>query len=58
MGNNHKERDLILVDPAMKILNFYRHEDSKETDYIFPNSSEYASFITKADKDTMKPELR
>lgn len=61
MGKNHKERDLILVEPAINILNLYRKEDSKETDYIFPllsNSSEYTSFITQADKDTMKPALR
>lgn len=61
MGKNHKERDLILVDQAINILKFYKKEDSKETDYIFPllsNTSEYASFITQADKDTMKPELR
>ena len=61
MGKNHKVRDLILVEPAMNILNFYKKEDSKETDYLFPllsNTSEYSSFITQADKDTMKPELR
>ena len=55
MGKNHKERDLILVDQAINIMKFYKKEDSKETDYIFPllsNSSEYTSFITRADKDT------
>ena len=49
------------MDQAINILKFYKKEDSKETDYIFPllsNTSEYASFITQADKDTMKPELR
>ena len=61
MGKNHKERDLVLVQPAIDILQFYKKEDSKPSDYIFPllsNEAEYASYITQADKDRMKPNLR
>ena len=61
MGKNHKERDLFLVQPAIDILQFYKREDSKPSDYIFPllsNEAEYASYITQADKDRMKPDLR
>lgn len=61
MGKNHKERNLILVEQAMEILSHYHREDAKATDYIFPllaNDAEYAGYVTQADKDRMKPELR
>ena len=61
MGKNHKDRDLVLVEPALEILSYYHRENAKPTDYIFPllsNEAEYAKFITQADKDRMKPELR
>lgn len=61
MGKNHKDRDLVLVEPALEILSFYHKENSKPTDYIFPllsNEAEYATYITQADKDRMKPEIR
>lgn len=61
MGKNHKERDLLLVEQAMEILSHYHREDAKATDYIFPllsNDVEYAGYVTQADKDRMKPELR
>ena len=61
MGKNHKERDLLLVDQAIKILRHYQREDAKATDYIFPllsNDAEYAGYVTQADKDRMRPELR
>lgn len=61
MGKNHKERDLLLVEQAMEILRHYHREDAKATDYIFPllsNDAEYAGYVTQADKDRMKPELR
>lgn len=61
MGKNHKERDLLLVEQAMEILSHYHREDAKATDYIFPllsNGAEYAGYVTQADKDRMKPELR
>ena len=61
MGKNHKERDLLLVDQSIKILRHYQREDAKATDYIFPllsNDAEYAGYVTQADKDRMRPELR
>ncbi len=61
MGKNHKERDLLLVEQAVEILKYYHREDVKPTDYIFPllsNDAEYATYITQADKDRMRPELR
>ena len=61
MGKNHKERDLLLVEQAVEILRHYHREDAKATDYIFPllsNDAEYAEYVTQADKDRMKPELR
>ncbi len=61
MGKNHKDRDLVLVEQALEILCHYHREDVKPDDYIFPlldNEAPYAKFITQADKDRMKPELR
>lgn len=61
MGKSHKERDLLLVEQAVEILRHYHCEDVKATDYIFPllsNDAEYAEYVTQADKDRMKPELR
>lgn len=61
MGKNHKDRDLVLVEQALEILSYYHREDVKPDDYIFPlldNEAPYAKFITQADKDRMKPELR
>lgn len=61
MGKNHKERDLLLVEPALDILRHYHNEDVKSDDYVFPllsNDAEYASYVTQADIDRMKPELR
>ena len=61
MGKNHKERDLLLVEQAIEILRHYQREDEKATDYIFPllsNDAEYAGYVTQADKDRMRPELR
>lgn len=61
MGKNHKDRDLLLVEQAVEILRHYHRKDAKATDYIFPllsNDAEYAGYVTQADKDRMKPELR
>lgn len=60
MGKNHKERDLMLIAPAIDILRHYRTEKSKPTDYIFPflsSAEPYAKYITQSDKDRMNPEL-
>jgi len=61
MGKNHKDRDLVLVEQALEILRHYHNDEVKPDDYIFPlldNSAEYAKYITQADKDRMKPDLR
>lgn len=61
MGKNHKERDLVLVDQAIEILQYYNNDDVRSSDYIFPllsNDAEYASLLTLADQDRMRPELR
>lgn len=61
MGKNHKDRDLMLVEQALEILSYYHTEDAKPDDYIFPlldSNAEYAKYITQADKDRMKPDLR
>ncbi len=61
MGKNHKERDLLLVEQAIEILRHYQRDDAKATDYIFPllsNDAEYAGYVTQANKDRMRPELR
>lgn len=61
MGKNHKDRDLVLVEQALEILRYYHTDDAKPDDYIFPlldNTAEYAKYITQADKDRMKPDLR
>lgn len=61
MGKNHKERDLLLVEQAIEILRHYQRDDAKATDYIFPllsNDTEYAGYVTQADKYRMRPELR
>ena len=61
MGKNHKERDLLLVEQAIEILRHYQRDDAMATDYIFPllsNDTEYAGYVTQADKDRMRPELR
>ena len=61
MDKNHKDRDLLLVEPAVDILRYYHREGVNATDYIFPllsNDAEYAEYITLADKDRMNPDLR
>ena len=61
MGENYKDRDLLLVDQALDILRYYHNDNVKPDDYIFPlldNNEALAKFVTQADKDRMKPELR
>lgn len=61
MGKNHKTRDLKLVPQAAAILDLYRSETSKPTDYIFPfmsNRKTYASAISQADKDTLPSDMK
>lgn len=61
MGKNHKTRDLKLVPQAAAILDLYRTEASKPTDYIFPfmdNRKTYASAISQADRDTLPSDMK
>lgn len=61
MGKNHKERDLKLVAQAAAILDLYRTEASKPTDYIFPFMDirkTYASAISQADRDTLPSDMK
>lgn len=61
MGKNHKYRDFELVPQALEILQQYKKEDSKPSEYIFPlldNNEVWASYISQEEKDTMKPELK
>jgi integrase len=61
MGKNHKTRDLKLEAQAAAILDLYRTEASKPTDYIFPfmdNRKTYASAISQADRDTLPSDMK
>lgn len=61
MGKNHKVRDLVLVNQASQILQYYAKDGKKSNEYIFPllnNSKPYAKAVTMADKDTLPIELR
>lgn len=61
MGKNHKTRDLKLVPQAEDILNHYRTESNKPTDYIFPfmdTRKAYADAMTQADKDTLPSDIK
>lgn len=61
MGKNHKTRDLKLMPQAAAILDFYRTETSKPTDYIFPfmdNHKTYAGAISQADRDTLPSDMK
>lgn len=61
MGKNHKTRDLKLVPQAAAILDLYRTETSKPTDYIFPfmdSRRTYASAISQADRDRLPSDMK
>lgn len=61
MGKNHKVRDLALTPEALAILEHYTREDAVTTDYIFPlldNDAPWAKFVTQAEKDAMKPDMK
>lgn len=61
MGKNHKVRDLILVEPAKQILEFYSHPKVKPTDYIFPildPNADYAKAITQEEKDVLPSDVK
>lgn len=50
MGKNLKGRDLELVEDAKRILDLYRVEDAKGTDYIFPFLDSKAKWATESAK--------
>lgn len=61
MGKNHKVRDLKLVQPAIDILEYYKKEGAKPTNYIFPlldDSEKWCKYITQEQKDTMPSDLK
>lgn len=60
MGKNHKVRDNQLVDDALVILNYYRTEDSKESDYVFPFLDAKSKWAKESYKgvETMDDELK
>lgn len=60
MGKNHKVRDNQLVNDALIILNYYRTEEAKESDYIFPFLNSNTTWAKESYKgvDTMDEELK
>lgn len=61
MSKNHKIRDLKLVPQAIAILEQYRTDASKPTDFIFPfmdKAKPYASATTQAERDTLPSEMK
>ena len=60
MGKNGKGRDLELVEDAQRILDLYRVEDAKGTDYIFPFLDSSAKWAIESAKgrDTMDETLQ
>ena len=61
MGKNHKVRDLVLVEPAKRILDYYHHPKVKATDYIFPildPNAEFAKAVTQEEKDVLPPDIK
>lgn len=61
MGKNHKIKDVILVEPARAILELYRKDGQKSTDYIFPylnSRAAYARAVSQEEKDSMPVELK
>lgn len=60
MGKTKKNRNLLLHTKTLVILQYYRHDDSKSTDYIFPllsKTAPYAKAVTDDQKSTLPPEL-
>ena len=61
MGKNHKPKNVLLVEPALQILEQYKHEGQRSADYIFPylnSRARYAKAITQEQKDSMPVELK
>lgn len=61
MGKNHKPKNVLLVEPALQILEQYKREGQRGSDYIFPYlnaKAKYAKAITQEQKDSMQIELK
>lgn len=61
MGKNHKTRDIKLPKQALDILELYRKDDSRPTDYIFPlldNNAIYAKAVTQSEIDVLPSEIK
>lgn len=61
MGKNHKVKDVLLVEPAKVILDYYRKEGQRPTDYIFPylnSRAAYAKAVSQEEKDAMPVNLK
>lgn len=60
MDKNSKGKDIILVPEAQRILDLYRVEGAKETDYIFPflDSSAKWAIESVEGKEKMKDDLQ
>ena len=61
MGKNHRTRDLKLMTQALEVLQYYRKEDAKPTDYLFPildNKAEWAKAITQAEIDALPAKMQ
>lgn len=61
MGKNHKPKNVLLVGPALQILEQYKREGQRSTDYIFPylnGRARYAKAITQEQKDSMPVEVK
>ena len=60
MRKNDKYVNIYLVPQASEILDLYRKEDAKPSDYIFPyldSAAEYARYISMDDKKMMPMDL-
>jgi len=60
MGKSGKIRSILLLPPALKILEYYKSKETKETDFIFPflkNDEKYSHLITLEDINKASPEL-
>lgn len=60
MAKTKNDRSIKLHQKADKILQYYRKEGNKSTDYIFPllnNEAPFAKAITEEQKATLPPEL-
>lgn len=60
MGKNHKVRDYKLIEQAEEILEYYRTDNVKASDYIFPflNSNTTWAKESYEGKETMSDELK